>query len=48
MNELEKSNEKPGFFESIARDEGFQRSLASVGVAAVVAAVRYAVFGTSD
>ncbi len=48
MNELNKTNETPGFFESIAKDEGVQRSVAGVAVAIVVAAVKHAVFGTSD
>ncbi len=48
MNELDKSNTNPGFFQSIAQDEGVQRSVAGVAVAMVVAAVKHAVFGASS
>lgn len=48
MNELDKSNTHPGFFESIAKDEGVQRSVAGVAVAVVVAVVKHAVFGAAS
>lgn len=48
MNELNKTNQEPGFFETIAKDDGVQRSIAGVAVAVVVAAVKHAVFGSAD
>lgn len=47
MNELDKNNNEPGFFATIAKDDGVQRSLAGVGVAVVVAIAKYAIFGAS-
>ena len=47
MNEIDKQHYEPGFFESIAKDDGVQRSVAGVAVAIVVAAVKHAVFGSS-
>ncbi len=47
MNEIDKQHYAPGFFESIAKDDGVQRSLAGVGVAVVVAVAKYALFGGS-
>jgi hypothetical protein len=48
MNELDKTNETPGFFESVAKDEGVQRSVAGVAVAIVVAVAKHALFGSSS
>jgi hypothetical protein len=48
MNELDKTNETPGFLASLAQDEGVQRSVAGVAVAIVVAAVKRAVFGAAS
>lgn len=48
MNELEKSNEPPGFFGSVVKDEGVQRSVAGVAVAIVVAVAKHALFGSSS
>lgn len=48
MNELEKSNEAPGFFGSVVKDEGVQRSVAGVAVAIVVAVAKHALFGSSS
>lgn len=45
-NEIDKTNQ-PGFFESVVKDDGVQRSLAGVGVAVVVAIAKYAIFGAS-
>lgn len=47
-NEIDKQHYEPGFFESIAKDDGVQRSVAGVAVAIVVAAVKHAVFGSSS
>ncbi len=47
MNELDKNNNEPGFFSTIAKDDGVQRSLAGVGVAVVVAIAKYAIFRAS-
>jgi len=46
-NEQQHNNNSPGFFESIAKDDGVQRSIAGVAVAIVVAGVKRAVFGAS-
>jgi hypothetical protein len=48
MNELNKPNTDPGFFQSIAKDEGVQRSVAGVAVGVVVAVVKHAVFGAAS
>ena len=37
----------PGFFKSIAIDDGFQRACAGLLISAVVAASKYALFGGS-
>ena len=52
MNENENpiapgTEDEPGFFKSVAKDDGVQRAAAGVVVAAVVAAAKYALFGGS-
>lgn len=46
MNENDKNNH-PGFFDTIAHDDGVQRAIAGVAVAIVVASVKHLVFGAS-
>ena len=46
MNTTESS--KSGFFTNLMRDEGIQRALAGVAVAAVVAVAKTWIFGDDD
>lgn len=45
-NETEKDNE-PGFFGSVARDEGVHRAVAGVVVALVIAGTKRALFSST-
>lgn len=46
MNEIEKND--PGFFGRLIRDEGVQRAVAGVAVAAVVAVAKDVIFGARE
>jgi hypothetical protein len=46
MNEIEKND--PGFFGRLIRDEGVQRAVAGVAVAAVVAVAKDFIFGERE
>ena len=46
MNEIEKS--EPGFFTHLIRDEGVQRAVAGVAVAAMVAVAKTWIFGREE
>lgn len=45
MNENDQQQSEPGFFRTVATDDGVQRALAGVVVAAVVAGAKYLIFG---
>lgn len=48
MSENEKSNEQPGFMDSILKDDGVHRAAAGVVVAVVVATAKHVIFGRAS
>ncbi len=48
MSENEKSNEQPGFLDSILKDDGVHRAAAGVVVAVVVATAKHVIFGRAS
>ncbi|MCZ7679800.1 MAG: hypothetical protein M5U28_13965 [Sandaracinaceae bacterium] len=46
MNENDQQSE-PGFFRTVVKDDGVQRAVAGVVVAAVVAGAKYLLFGSA-
>lgn len=46
MNENDTNESEAGFFRTVATDDGVQRAVAGVVVAAVVAGAKYMLFGS--